>query len=164
MPLGRGAIIDLPVVKEIAIKHQVSAGQVLLRFCLDHEVLPLVKSSNIERIRQNADIFDFKLSEDELTALRAVAEKTAWSGEHPDLSDGGAAGLLGQRRPAEAGCADRPGVAGGGGAGAAGDVRGVCSVDGVAAGAAGVHRPYRRDAGRHNVKTVESRRYGGSFS
>ena len=86
MPLGRGALIDFPVVKKIAIKHQVSAGQVLLRFCLDHEVLPLVKSSNIERIRQNADIFDFKLSEDELTALRAVAEKTAWSGEHPDLS------------------------------------------------------------------------------
>ncbi len=85
-PLGRGALLNHPVVEEIAKKHKVSTAKVLLRFCLAHNVLPLVKSSSKERLKDNLSLFDFKLSEDDLYVLRGIAEKTGWSGQHPDLS------------------------------------------------------------------------------
>jgi diketogulonate reductase-like aldo/keto reductase len=85
-PLGRGALLNNPVVEEIALKHKVSTAKVLLSFCLAHNVLPLVKSSSKERLKDNLSLFDFKLTEQDLYALRGIAEKTGWSGFHPDLS------------------------------------------------------------------------------
>lgn len=85
-PLGRGALLNHPAVEEIAAKHKVSTAKVLLRFCLAHNVLPLVKSSSEERLKDNLSLFDFKLSEQDLYVLRGIAEKTGWSGLHPDLS------------------------------------------------------------------------------
>ena len=85
-PLGRGALLNHPVVEEIAKKHKVSTAKVLLAFCLAHNVLPLVKSSSKERLKDNLSLFDFNLSEDDLYVLRGIAEKTGWSGQHPDLS------------------------------------------------------------------------------
>ena len=85
-PLGRGALLNHPVVEEIAKKHKVSTAKILLGFCLAHNVLPLVKSSSKERLKDNLSLFDFKLSEDDLYVLRGIAEKTGWSGQHPDLS------------------------------------------------------------------------------
>ncbi len=85
-PLGRGALLDNPTVMEIAKKHNVSSAQVLLRFCLDHNILPIVKASSKQRLKDNTNLFNFSLSDDDLYVLRGIAEKTGWSGQHPDLS------------------------------------------------------------------------------
>ena len=85
-PLGRGKLIENLVVKSIAKKHKVSTAQVLLQFCLLNYVLPLVMSSKIERMKNNSEIFKFKLDDSDLRDLCAIEEKTAWSGEHPDLA------------------------------------------------------------------------------
>jgi diketogulonate reductase-like aldo/keto reductase len=47
-------------------------AQVLLRWCLQHEVLVIPKSVHQERIRENAQIFDFTLSPEDMAALDAL--------------------------------------------------------------------------------------------
>ena len=37
-------------------------------------------------MKANMDLFDFELEDEDLNALRAVPDKTGWSGEHPDLA------------------------------------------------------------------------------
>ena len=85
-PLGRGKLVENEDVVKIAKKYNVSTAQVLLKFCLQHDVLPIAKSSNYSRMKANMDLFDFELEDEDLNALRAVPDKTGWSGEHPDLA------------------------------------------------------------------------------
>ena len=85
-PLGRGKLVENEDVVKIAKKYVVSTAQVLLKFCLQHDVLPIAKSSNYSRMKANMDLFDFELEDEDLNALRAVPDKTGWSGEHPDLA------------------------------------------------------------------------------
>ena len=44
-------------------------AQVLLRWCLQHDTVVLTKSTQRERIQENAAIFDFRLSDDDMSAL-----------------------------------------------------------------------------------------------
>lgn len=46
----------------------------LIRYCLDNGWIPLPKSDNSERIKQNADVFDFILDKDDLSKLDAKDE------------------------------------------------------------------------------------------
>ena len=85
-PLGRGKEVENEDVVKIAKKYNVSTAQVLLKFCLQHDVLPIAKSSNYSRMKANMELFDFELEDEDLNALRAVPDKTGWSGEHPDLA------------------------------------------------------------------------------
>jgi diketogulonate reductase-like aldo/keto reductase len=52
--------------------HGVSATQVLLRWHVERGVLPLPKSSHVERQRANLDIFDVALTADEVAAITAL--------------------------------------------------------------------------------------------
>lgn len=71
-PLGRGHLLDNPVVVEIAGHHGKSPAQVILRWVLQNNVLPLVKSVHAERIRENYDIFDFELTPQEMKAIDSM--------------------------------------------------------------------------------------------
>ncbi|XP_060648701.1 1,5-anhydro-D-fructose reductase-like [Drosophila nasuta] len=62
-------LMDIPVVKEIAAAHGKTPAQVLLRWVIDTGVIAIPKSSSPERLRQNFDIFDFKLTEEEIAKL-----------------------------------------------------------------------------------------------
>lgn len=61
-----------PVVHAIAKKYGKTPGQVLLRFHVDRGLVVLVKSLNPSRIEENAAIFDFKLSEEDVKQLEAL--------------------------------------------------------------------------------------------
>jgi diketogulonate reductase-like aldo/keto reductase len=86
------AIIEDPVVVGIANKHSKTPAQVLLRFMIERNIAVIPKSTSPSRIRENSQIFDFKLSSEEMNQLhqlnknhrlfREVIEK--WYGEHPD--------------------------------------------------------------------------------
>uniref|UniRef100_A0A2M4BUN1 Putative aldo/keto reductase family n=1 Tax=Anopheles marajoara TaxID=58244 RepID=A0A2M4BUN1_9DIPT len=73
---NRSALGD-PKVLEIAQKYGKTSGQVILRYLIDIGTVPIPYSTNDERIRQNIDVFDFKLTEDEIKYLASFhSERT----------------------------------------------------------------------------------------
>jgi diketogulonate reductase-like aldo/keto reductase len=70
--LGTGRHLDNRAVAEIAQRNGRSAAQVLLRWCLQHGVLVIPKSTHRERIEENAQLFDFALSGEDMAALDAL--------------------------------------------------------------------------------------------
>ena len=73
-PLGSGNVdlLNDSVILEIAEKYGKNAGQVILRFENQEEVIVFPKSIKPERIKSNMEIFDFKLTNDEMDRIRAL--------------------------------------------------------------------------------------------
>ncbi len=71
-PLTRGRHLDHPTIQGIARAHDRTPAQVLVRWGLEHGVVEIPKSVHRERIRENAAVFDFALSADEVRALDAL--------------------------------------------------------------------------------------------
>jgi diketogulonate reductase-like aldo/keto reductase len=71
-PLTRGRRLDNPTVQSIAAAHHRTPAQVLIRWGLEHGVVEIPKSVHRERIRENAQVFDFSLSAAEVAALDAL--------------------------------------------------------------------------------------------
>ncbi|KAI0034718.1 Aldo/keto reductase [Vararia minispora EC-137] len=67
-PLVRGAFDD-PTLQEISKKVRKTPAQVLVRWSLQRGFVPLPKSANPERIKQNAEVFDFELSSEDMAKL-----------------------------------------------------------------------------------------------
>ncbi len=82
-PLGTGSLLAVPEINDIAEKYGKSAAQVLIRWSLQHGFLPLPKSTHAERISQNADVFDFELTDAEIAALDQLE---GVAGTHQDAS------------------------------------------------------------------------------
>lgn len=68
-PLVQGERWGEPGVKKLAAKYGKSEAQVLIRWSLDKGLVPLPKSVTPARIVENADVFDFELSEEEVAGL-----------------------------------------------------------------------------------------------
>ena len=69
-PLGRKSdLLREPVLAEIAGAHNVSVGQVVLRWHVEMGAVPLPKSAHADRIAANLDVFSFQLTADELEAI-----------------------------------------------------------------------------------------------
>lgn len=80
-PLGRGRIFDDPVIIKIAESHGKSAAQVILRWHLQRGDAFIPKSVHPQRIQQNADIYDFELSNDEMNQVDGLNRNTRISQE-----------------------------------------------------------------------------------
>ena len=65
-PFGTGAIFISPEMKRLAEKYNKSVGNICLRWCLQNGFVSLPKSVNPMRIKENAEIFDFELSSDDM--------------------------------------------------------------------------------------------------
>jgi 2,5-diketo-D-gluconate reductase A len=68
-PLGTGRHVSDPAVSKIASSVGRTPAQVLLRWCLQHDLVVLPKSTHRERIEENAQIFDFSLSHEDMAEL-----------------------------------------------------------------------------------------------
>lgn len=70
-PLGQGnkALLGRPELTEIALIHEKSAAQVILRWHLQRGIIVIPKSSNPQRIKENSEIFDFELTEKEMEKI-----------------------------------------------------------------------------------------------
>jgi diketogulonate reductase-like aldo/keto reductase len=68
-PLGTGSHLDAGAVKEIADRLGRTPAQVLIRWCLQRDTIVIPKSTHRERIAENAEVFDFELSDQDLAAL-----------------------------------------------------------------------------------------------
>ena len=84
-PLGRGNVLDNPLLKSIATNHGKSVVQVVIRWVMQTGVLPLVKSVTPSRIKENVDVFDFELSQQEM--LEIASMKADRIGADPDTCD-----------------------------------------------------------------------------
>lgn len=71
-PLGTGKVFDLPEMKPFAAKYGKTVAQICLRWSLQMGFLPLPKSANPDRIRENAALFDFEMSDEDVAALAAM--------------------------------------------------------------------------------------------
>jgi 2,5-diketo-D-gluconate reductase A len=68
----RGGTLTHPAIVEIADRHGRTPAQVIIRWHLQHRIVVIPKSVNADRIRSNADVGDFELTDDEMTALDAL--------------------------------------------------------------------------------------------
>ena len=71
-PLGTGRHLANKTVARIAQRLGRTPAQVLLRWCVQREIPVIPKSTHRERIEENAQIFDFSLSDEDLAALDAL--------------------------------------------------------------------------------------------
>lgn len=83
-PLAHGNGLDNPVLAEIGKKYGKSPAQVMIRWCLDNEMVVLPKSVHLARIRDNIDVFDFKLDTDDMAKLSKLDSglRTCWDPTH----------------------------------------------------------------------------------
>lgn len=65
-------ILDEPVVRQLADKHQKSPAQILLRWAVERNTAVIPKTSRPERLAENIGLFDFALTADEVSALSAL--------------------------------------------------------------------------------------------
>lgn len=68
-PLGSGKMMKKEELKEIANKYQKDVAQICIKWCLQNEVLPIPKTSNIERMKSNLQVEDFKISKEDMEYL-----------------------------------------------------------------------------------------------
>jgi 2,5-diketo-D-gluconate reductase A len=73
-PLAQGAVLDDPVIAEIAQHHGRTTGQVVIRWQLQLGNIVIPKSVTAERIEQNFQVFDFELGEGEMERIEALDE------------------------------------------------------------------------------------------
>jgi methylglyoxal/glyoxal reductase len=82
-PLMQGGLFEEPTLKEIARKYGKSIAQVILRWDLQNEVVTIPKSITPHRIQENADIFDFELSADDMEKISSLNQNQR-VGSDPD--------------------------------------------------------------------------------
>ncbi|GAB1528714.1 MULTISPECIES: aldo/keto reductase [Brevibacillus] len=85
-PLMQGQLLDNPVLKEIANKHHKSIAQVILRWDLQNGVVTIPKSTKEHRIVENASVFDFELTKEEMDRIDGL-DQNHRVGPDPDNFD-----------------------------------------------------------------------------
>ncbi|PFN97259.1 aldo/keto reductase [Bacillus sp. AFS076308] len=71
-PLMQGGLLDDPTLVEIAKKYKKSTAQIIIRWDIQTGVVTIPKSVKPHRIAENADIFDFELSQEDLEKINAL--------------------------------------------------------------------------------------------
>lgn len=69
---GKEELFTNDVLCRIARNHQKSVAQIILRWLVQREIVPVVKSVNPVRMQENLDVFDFTLSEDEMKQITSL--------------------------------------------------------------------------------------------
>jgi len=87
-PIARGRVLGEPTVLRIARAAGVHPAQVVLRWHIERGDVVFPKSSQPQRMRENFEIFDFEITDEEIEALTALDRGEAGrQGPHPDSFD-----------------------------------------------------------------------------
>lgn len=81
---GRNDLFSNPVLVAIGAKHHKSSAQVALRYLIQLGVVVIPKSSHVERMEQNFDVFDFALDASDMDAIAALNEDKSQFFSHYD--------------------------------------------------------------------------------
>lgn len=68
-PLGKGKMLNNETLLQMAEKYNVSIAKLCLKWCLQNDVIPLPKSQNEERMKQNLDLFQFNISAEDMEII-----------------------------------------------------------------------------------------------
>ncbi len=82
-PLAQGAVLKDDAITAIAERHGKTPAQVVLRWHLQIDNIVIPKSATPARIRENIDVFDFELTDDDITAITAL-DQGMRTGPDPD--------------------------------------------------------------------------------
>jgi len=85
-PIMKGRVNELPLLQQLAEKYQKSPVQIVLRWDIQKGIVTIPKSVTPERIRNNAAIFDFELSLEDLAKIDQL-DKNVRMGEDPNVID-----------------------------------------------------------------------------
>jgi 2,5-diketo-D-gluconate reductase A len=84
-PIAQGAVLDDPVITEIAGRVERTPAQVVLRWHIQRDSIVFPKSSTPSRIEENFELFDFALDDDDIEAITALDKgEDGRTGPHPD--------------------------------------------------------------------------------
>lgn len=86
-PLGTGGIFKNAEIQQLAEKYGRTVAQVCIRWCLQQGVVPLPKSVNFARIKENSEIFDFTISEEDLEIIANLKNLEIRPVRNPDEAD-----------------------------------------------------------------------------
>ncbi|KAG4991880.1 hypothetical protein GLYMA_09G169800v4 [Glycine max] len=78
---GSGAVMENPILQDIAKAKGKTIAQVALRWVYQQGSSAMAKSTNRERMKQNLDIFDFELSEEDLERISQVPQRRQYTGD-----------------------------------------------------------------------------------
>lgn len=81
---GRGGMFELSQLKEIAEKYGKTTAQIMLRWHLQRGIVAIPKSTHLERMQENFDVFDFELSEKDMSDISALDKKQSSFFPHTD--------------------------------------------------------------------------------
>ena len=81
---GRGGMFDLPKLKTIAEKHGKTVAQVILRWHLQRGIVVIPKSTHIERMEENLNVFDFELTDEDMAEIATLDKNTSSFFSHYD--------------------------------------------------------------------------------
>jgi len=81
---GRNGLFDDPVLSAIGAKYGKSTAQVMLRWHIQRGTVVIPKSTHYDRMLQNISIFDFALSEEDMTAIAALDRQESSFFSHYD--------------------------------------------------------------------------------
>jgi diketogulonate reductase-like aldo/keto reductase len=74
-PIAKGRVRDDEVISRVGASHKKTAVQVSLRFLIQQNIVVIPRTSKVERLSENAAIFDFTLSEREMADMAALARR-----------------------------------------------------------------------------------------
>lgn len=79
-PLAHAKDMDEQVIKDIAVKHNKTYAQIMLRWCIEQKLVVLPKSVTPRRIKENMNIFDFTLDVEDLQKISLLDKglRTCW--------------------------------------------------------------------------------------
>lgn len=85
-PLTQGAsdLQDNPVLKSLSEKYGKTPQQVALRYLLQRDIIAIPKSTHVERMKQNLDVFDFALTQEEMESIRPLDKPRDFHYSHRD--------------------------------------------------------------------------------
>ena len=71
-PLGCGEVLQNKTLKQLADKYKKSTAQICIRWLLQKNILPIMKSTHEERMIQNMQVFDFEISSQDMQIIDAI--------------------------------------------------------------------------------------------
>lgn len=81
---GKNQIFSNPLLQEIGLSHHKSVGQVILRWLIQRKIVVIPKSVHRERIVENSNIFDFTLTDQEMTKINRLDKRQSQFFDHRD--------------------------------------------------------------------------------
>lgn len=81
---GRGDMFNLSELKAIGDKYAKTVAQVILRWHIQRGIIAIPKSTHIERMKENFDVFDFELTQDDMNVIATLDKKQSSFFSHTD--------------------------------------------------------------------------------